>query len=625
MATMMSQHPIDPVHERRLRQSSPIDALPDSCQRAVLLAGEFLRLDHGETVFAADTQDEHVHFLVDGSVSVVVGGQEVAYVSAHEEASRCPLDDPGMRRTATVVVGSPAMVFRVPHEVLSRETDLAERASPAPPRAVMEAEADDPANWFMVTLRQGLFANLPVATIERVLDCAVAFDVSAGEVIVEQGRVADAFYLVKRGTARVDHQPTGASTALYLTDIGPGDGFGEEALVSNRARNATVTMTSDGTLLKLKREHFETLIRDPLLHDMSLPEAEQAVAEGAVWIDARSPADFSGGAMPEAISMPLSLVRVQWETLARERRYVVYSHDARTSAVAAFLLCARGLDAHYVDDEVQPLLNENDLREPDATPPEPAAPAPEVTIRTPVAAPAPSAEAPAQPSLYADTLSGQHLAELVEEIRADAEELARTPPDPRDQTLTGNAEISLDDTLFKVAAGDSEDDTPSEEAAPAAQAPAASDALSGLPGRIDDALGHAFVDLESMVRERLETIRREERARVEAEFQQRVAAIRQRAEQLVRERLRQARAKDRERGEALEARTRERFERLATLASRITHQKVEIQRARRLIEQKLKAADVLHRELAQLGETMTREIGSLEELMPESGIGTQQD
>lgn len=614
----MTLHPLNPVHERRLLVSSPIDALPETCQRAVLVAGEFLALGHGDTVFTAGSRDAFVHFLVDGSVSIVVDGREMSHVYAHDDSARGPLEDPGEVRAATVVVGSPATVFRVPHDVLTREADLAERATPAPPRAVMDADDGEPADWFMVTLRRGLFANLPVETIEQVLECAVEFEVPDGEVIVEQGRVADAFYLVKRGTARVDHRPDGTGASEHLTDIAPGEGFGEEALVSNRARSATVTMTSAGTLLKLKREDFERLIRDPLLHDMTLPEAEQAVAGGAVWIDARSARDFAGGALPDAINMPLSLVRVRWDTLARDKSYVVYSHDARTSAVAAFLLAARGLDAHYVDDEVQPLLNEEDLPDPNAesgqADAEEAAP-PEVTIRTPVPRSAATDDEPAQPALYADTISGQHLAQLVEEIRADAEELASEPGDPRDQTLNGTTEIRLDDPLFEVDAPPAPAPEPPPPESPVA--PAASDASSGLTDRFDDALGNAFTDLESMVRERLENIRREERARVEAEFQQRVAAIRQRAEQLMRDRLRQLRAKDRERNEALELRTRERFERLAALANRITHQKAEIQRARRLIEQKLKAADTLHRELAQLGETMTREIGSLEELMPE--------
>ena len=54
--------------------------------------------------------------------------------------------------------------------------------------------------------------------------------------------------------------------------------------------------------------------------------------------------------------------------------------------------------------------------------------------------------------------------------------------------------------------------------------------------------------------------------------------------------------------------------------NKITHQKAEIQHARREIEQKLSTAGDLYRELSTLGQTMTQQIDNLEEMMPDVGV-----
>lgn len=628
--------------ERRVRQLDPIASLPPARQDTAIQAGKLLTFSAGAPIFSAGSRDDYVHYLLDGDATVP-GNPARDCLSAHGQPLVTPLDPAQGMRHETMVAGDHAVVFRVPHSVLERELGLV-HSPPGQPAAQQRRAAD------INSLRQGLFARLPDETLEDILRCAERRAVETGSVVVEQGRPADSFYIIRRGTAAVTRSEAAGSPSVHLADIGPGDCIGEEGLISNRRRNATVTMTSDGELLMLRRAHFENLIRNRLLTSHSLVDGETAVELGAVWIDARDPAEFAQSSMNGAINVPLPTLRVRYPELETDKTYIVYSDDAGISAATAFLLSARGFSVSYVDDDVQlmpdPLAEAIQIRQvsagTDPTPPM-ATPAQATTVEAaPATGPAPTtaaeqaaeAAAPVREQDYAHTLSGQSLASLVREIHSDASEVrSDDTPAPGEQTLSATGSFSLDEELFAIVVDGTDaadepaasgDDAAHAAAAVATQTTAApvatADTAAADTGVDADAVEHALAALHAAIDERVERAvgqaRREERASIDAEVQRQTAAIRQRAEELLRQKLREARARDRERMQAFETKLRSHYTRLTGLANRITHQKAEIQRARREIEEKLRAVNTVHRELSELGLNMTRELDGLDELMP---------
>jgi len=82
----------------------------------------------------------------------------------------------------------------------------------------------------------------------------------AGEVIVPQGRDGYGFFIITRGTAEaVIERPD--ATKHVVNTLGPGDFFGEIALLDNGPRTASVVATSDTTCLILPRENFLGALR----------------------------------------------------------------------------------------------------------------------------------------------------------------------------------------------------------------------------------------------------------------------------------------------------------------------------------------------------------------------------
>lgn len=216
----------------------------------------------------------------------------------------------------------------------------------------------DPADWHIMSgifdarkLTFDVFASLPPANIESLLASFQRQSVSAGEVIVKQNERGDHYYVIERGRALVSREVGGAH--IELAQLQAGDAFGEEALVAEMPRNATVTMKTDGELLRLEGADFVRLLREPLLQRVDAQEALRLISLGAVWVDVRFPAEYRFDGLPGALNIPLNELRDALPCLARDKNYIVYCQTGRRSSAAAFLMSQRGLHTYLLDGGVR--------------------------------------------------------------------------------------------------------------------------------------------------------------------------------------------------------------------------------------------------------------------------------
>jgi MFS family permease len=102
--------------------------------------------------------------------------------------------------------------------------------------------------------RLALFAPLPTPTVEWVARELDKLRVRSGARIIREGDIGDRWYLVVAGSLRVDR---GGEPIRVL---GPGDAFGEIALLHRVPRTASVTAETDAELLALDRDAFLTAL-----------------------------------------------------------------------------------------------------------------------------------------------------------------------------------------------------------------------------------------------------------------------------------------------------------------------------------------------------------------------------
>lgn len=95
-----------------------------------------------------------------------------------------------------------------------------------------------------------LFAPLEPKSLEDVARQLKRREVRAGEAVITEGEVGDRFYIVEFGRTTATHN------GQVLSTQGPGDPFGEIALLRDVPRTATVTADEDSVLLYLDRDEF---------------------------------------------------------------------------------------------------------------------------------------------------------------------------------------------------------------------------------------------------------------------------------------------------------------------------------------------------------------------------------
>jgi CRP-like cAMP-binding protein len=94
-----------------------------------------------------------------------------------------------------------------------------------------------------------LFADVPDDKLLKVATFASLESAVEGKVIIREGGSANAFYAIEEGTVKVERG------GEHLADLGPGDVFGETALLEKSERGATVTATSPVRMIKI--DHWE--------------------------------------------------------------------------------------------------------------------------------------------------------------------------------------------------------------------------------------------------------------------------------------------------------------------------------------------------------------------------------
>ena len=299
--------------ERAPRGSDPMKERPKATQSVFLLQGELLVVFQG------------------GGTLVVVGGTEDARHALNRQKQKV------VRTKAITDVDLLAVDDEV-LDILATWDQVA--AAGTESDSSQMARAMITGAFSLGNLRGGAFSQLPAAHIEELLKRFEHVKTARGEVVIREGDEGDFYYVIESGRFQVERLVGGAK--MVLAELKSGEAFGEEALVSEAKRNASVISLGEGELLRLGKQDFNALLREPLLRRVAFDEAAEKVRRGALWLDVRYPSEYQYDKLPGAINVPLAEVRNMFAVLDRSKEYVAYCQSGRRSAAAAFLFAQRG-------------------------------------------------------------------------------------------------------------------------------------------------------------------------------------------------------------------------------------------------------------------------------------------
>ena len=326
----------------QLGSFSPFNALKSKNRAELLDNIEILQATQGQVLFTKGDTGKRSIYLLSGTISLRDGDQVLSTVVGGTDEARNPIAPVLPRRQSAVAMDN-VRYFSIDSELLDVTLTLDQTGIYEVGDFSTELNGAE-GDWMSALLRTKTFQLIPAQNIQMIFMRLKRVDYKAGHVIIRQGSKGDHFYIIKSGRCMVTRETPANKENIDLAELGVGDTFGEEALISDEARNATITMLTDGTLMRLDRDEFQALLNEPLIVSLSHDDADEAVTQGGKWLDVRVPSEFKAFSKENATNLPLYLLRHKLGVLDRKTPYVVYCDTGRRSSAAAFILNQRGFE-----------------------------------------------------------------------------------------------------------------------------------------------------------------------------------------------------------------------------------------------------------------------------------------
>jgi len=329
-----------------LKTFAPLDGLKRDNLAALAKKVVVRTMPAGRTLFKEGDTDRRTVWLVGGMVEVREGDRTIAMIRGGAPEARTPLY-PGLPRTVTARAIDEVSYLSIDSELLDVMItwDQTGTYEVAELQALEGGGGDD---WMTTLLSTKAFHRIPPANIQAIFMRLQRVPYRAGDVIIKQGDEGDFFYVIVSGKCLVTRETPLNKEGIKLAELGVGDTFGEEALIAEAKRNATVTMLADGVLMRLNKQDFRELMNEPLLQWVSYERAREIIARGGRWLDVRLPSEHQNLAIEGSLNIPLYFIRLKLNTLDPKVPYVVYCDTGRRSSAAAYILVERGFEAYVL-------------------------------------------------------------------------------------------------------------------------------------------------------------------------------------------------------------------------------------------------------------------------------------
>ena len=330
-----------------LKTLEPLGSLSVDKLEEIANKSQVEELPPGRVVFRQGEKDTRSTYLLAGQLELQVTGNPCTEILKSKTVeSRYPVAQE-WPRPSTCRTKTNAVLLHIDSNLL--EILLNDDPSGSYEVTEIGASEDPETDWMLRFLQSPAFLQLPTENIQAILVQLEEIPAHAGEVIIKQGESDDWYYIVKKGKCSVSRRPAPKAEDVRLAILGPGDGFGEEALITDGRRNATVTMKESGVLMRLAKSDFHQLLVKPMLREVDHATMTDKVKAGAALIDVRTNKEFNENGIKGAQNIPLSMLRIKAKDLNKTREHIVYCNDSTQSRAAAFLLAQQSLQVYILE------------------------------------------------------------------------------------------------------------------------------------------------------------------------------------------------------------------------------------------------------------------------------------
>lgn len=327
-----------------LASFAPFNTLGHEYLTQVAEKASLREVSKGTIIFKRGRPFAEKVYLVGGTVDLIDSNFQVSTINPASESRRSPLNITQPTQVSAVAKSDVTLLA-----VDSDFIDLVLAWSESSDEEVDTSGVSlhDENDWMSSLLQSPLFSRLPPANIRQLFIRFNAQKVQADEVVIKQGERGDYFYVLESGSAMV-MDPAGK----ILAALRPGNYFGEEALVGDTTRNATVKMITPGKVMRLKKEDFRELLQEPILKFVTAEDLKKRSSEQQPYqiLDVRLPLERRLQSVPDSRNIPLNQLRNNLKNLDDAVTYIVTDDSGRRCDVAVHLLTQAGFDSCILRD-----------------------------------------------------------------------------------------------------------------------------------------------------------------------------------------------------------------------------------------------------------------------------------
>ena len=339
-------------YQNEIDQLVPVNKLSSMFQEQLIRQSETIMIPAGNSLFEQSDKSESLFFLLSGDVDLHSEDKFVSTISAGSENARVAIN---LNFSFSAVTKSRVVLLMIDRLLIERLVILDGN--------VELVGVSGHADWTDQLLSSEMIAQIPPTNIHKVFNRFVEVIVEKGDQVIAENMPGEYFYLVREGCCVVSRHNHDSGGTITLAELEIGGCFGEESLLSDQDYTTTVTMLTAGRLLRLAREGYDELIKQPALRKVNFDQASSRISKGAIWLDVRFKDEYSQYHLKNSQNYPLAQLEEDMTGLVKEQSYILYCDTGFRSSLAAVLLGVKGFDVSNLDGGLRKYSGEVNMSE----------------------------------------------------------------------------------------------------------------------------------------------------------------------------------------------------------------------------------------------------------------------
>lgn len=353
-----------PFDSQKLRYFIPLAEISGDNFNELVSNINIETLAAGKKLFSRGDDDGFTFYLLNGELELIDAAENKSSLTSKSKQCRFPVEHYKPRQK-TAVCKTEIHYFKINNDLLdvllTWDQNKNYIVNEIGNDTNQSEDVEDDNDWMTQLLQLEIFHKIPPANIQSMFQRIQSIPVKKDDVIIKQGDKGDYYYIIKTGSCRVmqNSNETG-NKELKVANLIAGKGFGEDALISDVPRNATIIMNTNGILMRLAKDDFIELLKEPILNSVNNNDIDEMVKDGTILLDVRLPSEHQNKKIPGSINIPLYLLRLNANKLSNEHKYIVYCDTGSRSASATYILNEHGYDAYMLEGGLNDYLNQKE-------------------------------------------------------------------------------------------------------------------------------------------------------------------------------------------------------------------------------------------------------------------------